>query len=490
MRTHHFLAFDFGASSGRAILGSLGESLKLREVHRFTNRPVHEDGHMRWNTDGFEKALHHGLARGIEKANGLLEGVGIDTWGVDFGLLDDQGRLLEKPVCYRDERTDGMMEKVFEKMPAEDIYEITGIQFMQLNTLFQVYSLIHSQDPVVKRVHALLFMPDLLTWMLTRNLQSEYTIASTSQLLDAGKKRWAGPIFERLGIPIKWMQAVIKPGNPAGSVNEFSAMKTGPDIPVYLPACHDTACAVAAVPAAGDTQDWAYLSSGTWSLLGIEVKEPVISEGSFKENFTNEGGVEGRIRFLRNVMGLWLLERSMDGWRKDAPVSYEVIQREAVESPPFIAVVDPDDGCFLNPENMIAAIQDYCRKTGQAVPENRGCIVRVILESLALKYRFVLDKIVELSGRRIDRIHVVGGGCQNSLLNQFTADATAKEVIAGPVEATAAGNILVQAIGAGMIAGLKEARRITADSFELRAFFPRESYLWEKKYQEVKHRFS
>ncbi len=481
--THsQFLAFDFGAGSGRAMLGEVGETITIREVHRFPNAPVREQGHLRWDMGMLFGHLKEGLGRTAREARSLRS-IGIDTWGVDFGLIDRSGRLIGNPVAYRDPRTDGMMEKAFKRISRKELYELTGIQFMQLNTLFQLLSFVESGD--MDQVDSLLFMPDLFNYELTSFRVSEYTIASTSQLLNARTKQWEKKIFETLSLPLSWMRNIVPPGTRLGPLKkEYRSSGLGP-VEVVAPGCHDTASAVAAVPASGT--DWAYLSSGTWSLIGLETAEPVITDHSLLCNLTNEGGIGGTTRLLRNVMGLWLLEGCRKSWaREGTQDTYETLSGLAEQSQAFQQIVDPDDPRFINPENMVAAIQDYCRSSGQPVPGTRGQVTRCILESLALKYRHVLDTLCSMTGNPVTRLHVVGGGAQNAVLNQFTADATGIEVVAGPVEATAAGNILVQAMAAGEIGSLAEGRALVRRSFPLTQFEPRNHEDYDKMYQKVK----
>ncbi len=485
-----YLAFDFGAESGRAILGVMENGkLKLEELHRFPNRQVSVNGRVYWDILYLFDELKKGLGVAARAGHTDIRSIGVDTWGVDFGLIDRAGHLIGNPVAYRDARTDGMMEKVFKKMSREDIYHITGIQFMQLNTIFQLYSMVDEKNPQLEIADKLLFMPDLFNYLLTGNATAEYTIASTSQLLDAQKREWAEPVFRALDLPLEIMPAVRAPGLKAGSLLEDIALETGmPRIDVYAPAGHDTACAVAAVPA--EPGNWAYLSSGTWSLLGIETDKPVINDHSLAFGVTNEGGVNGKIRLLRNIMGMWLLERSRDVWiDKGMNADYDYLISKAEEAEPFRCMINPDDHLFLNPPDMEEAITGYCTRTGQPSPSGTGGVVRCILESLAMKYRFVLENISRLRSAPLERLHIVGGGSKNKILNRFIADATGMTVITGPQEGTAIGNIMLQAIANGDINDLNEARKIVARSFETETFHPGDQTGWNQQYDRAKKLF-
>ncbi len=386
MRPAKFVAFDFGAESGRAILGRLdGKRISLEEIHRFPNRQINVSGHIQWDLSYLFDELKKALKSAARKGHGELLGLGVDTWGVDFGLVGKDGRVLENPYAYRDPRTEGMMDKAFQLIPREEMYVFTGIQFMPFNSVFQLLSIVESGSPLLDKTETLLFMPDLFNFLLTGQKFSEYTIASTSQLLNAQKRDWEPGIFQKLGLPVHIMAPIIQPGTSIGPLlPEISQETAISPVDVIAPACHDTASAVAAVPA--QTANWAYLSSGTWSLLGIEVDEPVINEKSLKNNFTNEGGVGGKIRFLRNTMGLWLLQRCLKDWeKKGGSHDYDELAALAFNSQEFKSIVDPDDHTFLNPPDMPEAISEFCRRTRQPVPEKKGEFVRCIYESLALK---------------------------------------------------------------------------------------------------------
>lgn len=486
-----YLAIDFGASSGRAIIGKIkNDKISLHEIHRFPNQPIQMMGHLFWDFPYLFNEMKKGII--AVRKNGFkdLKGMAIDTWGVDFGLITKDNQLIGNPYCYRDPRTNGMLEAVFEKVGKEKLYSITGIQFIQINSLYQLYSMVETDSPLLEIADKLLFMPDLFNFYLTGEKHNEYTIASTSQLLDGRERVWAADVFSQLRMPQKLMSVIIDPGTIIGNMLPEIETETGvKNVPVIATASHDTASAVAAVPAKGE--NWAYLSSGTWSLMGIEVEQPIISSDSLAYNFTNEGGAEGKIRFLRNAMGLWLLQRCMHQWEIEGnSVHYEEMPTLVEKEKPFRSIVNPDDPGFLNPPNMVTAIQNYCRKTNQPVPESQGQVLRCIFESLALRYRSILNMINAMHSQKIDRLHIVGGGSQNNLLNQFTANALGIPVIAGPSEATALGNILVQAIARKELNSISEGRELIRNSFDLQEFHPQDLNEWEEAYQEKKELFN
>ena len=468
----HYLAFDLGAESGRAVLGTLdGGKLNVHEVRRFANSPLPLAGHIHWNVYALFDEMKAAMRDAAAAIGSRPTSIGVDTWGVDFGLLAKDGSLLGLPFCYRDRRNAGAMEEYFKLVPRPALYESTGTQFMPFNTLFQIYAMVRERSPVLDAAADLLFMPDLFNFLLTGRKAAEFTIASTSQFLDPRTKAWIPGLFQAMGLSKKILQEIVEPGTVLGEIAEEIAGATGlRHVPVVATASHDTAAAVAAVPAEG--RNWAYISSGTWSLVGVEEEAPVISEGSLAANFTNEGGVGGTIRFLKNVSGLWLVQGCRRSWSAEAPVTYDDLTRAAAEAPSFAALIDPDDPGFLNPPDMPEAIADYCRRTGQNPPASRGAVVRSLLESLALKYRQVIGQLGLVLGHPIERIHVIGGGSRNALLCQLTADATGLSVVAGPAEATAIGNILVQAMATGRISSPAEIRAIIRDSFELRTYDP------------------
>ena len=468
-----YLAIDLGAESGRAILAGLSDhSLQLRELHRFPNVPVHLPTGLYWNTLG----LFHEITQGLRAAAGAvdrLDGVAIDTWGVDFGLVGAEGALIDNPRHYRDTRTVGLPEAMFQVVPREEIFRHTGIQFMELNSLYQLYA-VHRQAPwLLERAKALLFMPDLMNYFLTGVMRAERTIASTSQFYNPAEQRFAVELIEKLGIPTGFLADLIEPGRHLGPLLPQIAGQCGlaPDTPVWTTASHDTASAVAAVPAVDGT-GWCYISSGTWSLMGMELDRPTIDEASLAANFTNEVGVAGTIRFLKNIPGLWLLQECRRAWAKEGKdYSYEQLTEMARAAKPSGTVLDLD--AFYAAGQSAARVREYCRTTGQQVPGDDGAVCRVILYSLAVRYREVLKSLEELTGRGVDVIHIVGGGSRNRLLNQLTADVTGRRVVAGPTEATAAGNALVQAMGTGQLRSLNDVRDVVRRSFPVEEFLPK-----------------
>jgi rhamnulokinase len=414
---------------------------------------------------------------------GQLDGLGVDTWGVDFALLGRDGTLLGNPRHYRDPHTENIMEQAFSRVPRLDIFRQTGTQFMRFNTLFQLLAMRRDRSPLLDMAETLLFMPDLFHYFFTGIKVNEFTDASTSQMLDPHGRSWAYELVQAFGLPAKILGTLVQPGTVLGPLRASIASETGMNpAPVIAPASHDTAAAIAAVPAS--SASWAYISSGTWSLMGVELKQPLVSDAALEANFTNEGGVGGTTRFLKNIMGLWLVQECRRAWeRAGATYSYDDLIRQAEGATPFASIVNPDDASFILPADMPAALADFCRRTGQAAPDGVGGTIRCALESLALCYRWVLDRLEKLTGQRIEVIHIVGGGSQNALLNQFTADACARPVLAGPVEATAIGNVLTQALGLGILGSLAEAREVVRRSFEVRMFTPRQPDAWQAPYQ-------
>ena len=479
-KTRDYLAFDLGAESGRAVLGRFdGSQLVLEELHRFPNGPVTFRGTMHWDVLRMFEELRAGLAKAHSATDGQLSGVGVDTWGVDFALLDDTGQLVGNPVHYRDKRTDGVPEKLFEIVPKREVYELTGIQFMQINTLFQIYSTVVAQSPQLRAASTLLLMAGLMNYFLCGAKVAEFTLATTTQMYNPRTHAWAQPLLDRVEIPSKILPEIVPPGTVLDNLD--GALWSGNPVPVIAPACHDTGAAVAAVPARGE--NWAYLSCGTWSLLGLEVPEPIITDDSYRYDITNEGGVNNTFRFLKNITGLWLLQASRKKWIDDGnDISYAEITREARSSPPFVSLVDPDDTRFLAPSDMPKEIRGFCRETGQPVPEEQGALARCVLESLALKCRFQLERLQKIAGRETDVLHMVGGGIQNKLLCQMVSSATKVPVVAGPVEATAAGNILVQLMATGQVASIAEGRQLIGSSFPMEAYEPQEPDVWDDAY--------
>jgi rhamnulokinase len=474
----HFLAVDLGAESGRAMLGRLhAGSLSLSEVCRFANEPVQHHGSLRWDI----LRLWLEIRRGLDRASAApLESVGIDTWGCDYALLGERGELLENPYHYRDRRTDGMMEAVWQRVSREQIYSITGIQFLIFNTLYQLYAACRSTPKLIEAATSFVTIPDLLNYWMTGELSAEFTMATTTQFIDAKTRSWATGLLCDLDIPTRLLPPLVEPGALVGHVkSDACAALAG--TPVVAPACHDTGSAVASVFAGGTT---AFLSSGTWSLLGTELPAPVISARARDLNFTNEGGVCGTTRLLKNIGGLWLLQACRRSWAASGQeFAYEgLLAAAAAEPHPFRSLFDPDHRGFFQPSDMVSAIADYCRQTGQPVPAGPAAYARSILESLAFKYRAVLDSLELLTGTRFEELRIVGGGSRNRLLNQFTADATGRTVVAGPVEATALGNIAMQMLATGAVASLAEARAVIERSFPVERFEPKAADVWAAHY--------
>jgi sugar (pentulose or hexulose) kinase len=489
MASRNLLAFDLGAESGRALLGRFdGKRLTLEEKHRFANPNGRLNGHLHWNFLAQWEELKAGLRK--SSAGGTtIDAIGVDTWGVDFGFLDRNGDLLTNPYMYRDAQTDGMLEKAFAKVPRAQIFEATGIQFMQLNSLYQVMALAERKSPLLEMAQTMLFVPDLFNYFFTGEKAAEFSIATTSQMYDPRRRAWATGMLEKLGLPTHFLPKIVPSGTRLGNLRTDVAEECGASraIPVIAPGCHDTASAVAAVPASGT--DWCYISSGTWSLMGVEIPQPIINEKSLALNYTNEGGVAGDIRFLKNIMGLWLVQECRRQWLKDGQeFNYAQLTQMAGAARPFAALIDPDHKPFLSPGQMPQKIAEFCAKTGQSAPASTGEVVRTCLESLALTYRKTIEGLEQVLGRKIGVIHIVGGGTQNELLNQMTADACNRPVVAGPVEATAIGNMLVTAIALGDIANLEQGRCVVRDSFDVKRYEPKNSQAWDDafgRYQKV-----
>ena len=485
-------AVDLGAESGRVLLGRLDDGvLRLQEIRRFANEPVRATGRLYWDILRLYLEVMRGIAAARRANQAPLDGVSVDTWGVDFGLLASNGELIANPYHYRDEQTEGAMEEVFARIPARRIFEITGIQMMPLNTLFQLYAMKRANSPFLAAAKRLLMLPGLFTYFLTGEELDEFTAATTSQLYDAREKSWSKEILDSIGVPRDLFATVCSPGTVVGPLQRRIADEFGfEQVPVILGAGHDTACAVAAVPAepvsagaAPAAGSWAYISCGTWSLVGTEVTRPIISDEAFSFNLANEGGVFGTFRLLKNVMGLWLLRQCREEWaRAGQEFGYADLVELARRAPGRRSFVDPDDPGFLRPGGIVARIQDFCRRTGQPVPEEPGEVVRTVLESLALKYRWVIERLEEVTGVGIGRVHLVGGGARNELLCQLTADVTGRPLLAGPTEATAAGNLLMQAVALGEVGSLEELREIVRRSFLPRLYEPSGTSDWEEPY--------
>ena len=485
MNALNVLGIDLGASSGRAMLGTLeGKKLTIREIHRFLNEPVTLCGRFVWDMPRLFHEIKQALLK-LSKSGETVDAIGIDTWGVDFGLLDKNGHLLSLPVHYRDARTNGIPEKVRAIIPDGELFARTGIAFNSFNTLYQLYAMKEEGDPALESAQDLLFLPDLLAYFLTGRKGTEYTIASTSQLLNPFTRDWDRELMEKLGIPAHIFGEVKLPGTVRGTLLPEIAKECGvAEIPVIAIGGHDTASAVAAVPA--QEKDFAYISSGTWSLLGAEVQKPLCTEGVMKANYTNEGGVDGSIRLLKNIMGLWIIQECKREWdRRGSETSFGELVELSMQAPAFKAILDVDDPAFLAPGDMPARIQAYCAKSGQPVPEGKGEISRVIYESLALKYRWAIERLEEdMLKKPIEALHIVGGGSKNALLNRFTAEAIKRPVIAGPDEGTIIGNLLVQAQALGAISGIRELREVVENSFPTKTFLPEtDGKAWDEAYQ-------
>lgn len=455
-----FLAIDLGASSGRTIVGEICDgSITLSETHRFHNGFVEAPEGRVWEFDRLLEEIRTGIAK-----SGDVDGIGLDTWGVDFGYIDADGKVIDQPMSYRDTRHEAMVEEVYSRISKSRLYAITGIQSLSINSIFQLMADLQQRPEVVARAHRLLFIPELFMQQLTGNAVCEYTIASTAGMLDAGTRNWSDEIIEALGAPRHLFLDVDLPGTTVGEYN---------GTPIYLSACHDTGSAVAAVPATGDENDWCYISSGTWSLVGSELPEPILTPAAESANFTNEGGVGGKIRFLKNVIGLWLIQECQRLWKEAGkPLSFAEIAA-AAEASDFTGIVDPTDGRFLAPENMLESLASTCAENGQPVPESVGDYARCCYESLARAYAKVIADLASVTGQTFNRLHVVGGGAQATLLNQLTADHCGIPVHAGPVEATAIGNIVVQGMAKGAFADLASAREAVAAGFPVDIYNPR-----------------
>jgi rhamnulokinase len=485
----NYLAVDLGAESGRTIVGSLEDRrLSLTETHRFANGPVRLPDGLHWDVLRLWSEIKTGIGVSSVKFNKSLASIGLDTWGVDFALLDGQGALLSNPFHYRDERTDGMLEEAFSRMSRADIFANSGIQFMQINTLYQLLAMSLQESPLFELAKTFVTIPDLFNYWLSGEITNEFTNATTTQCFDPRKRNWATPVLEAMNIPAHLFGSITESGTALGTLLPHLAEETGAGgVRIVVPACHDTGSAVVAVPAHTGTQDFAWISSGTWSIMGAEVREPCVNNKALEYNFTNEGGVFGTWRLSKNIMGLWLVQECRRAWAHQGDdLSYEEITRLASEAKPFLAMMDPDDQQFFHPGDMPERIRNYCVNTDQAVPQTRGEVIRVVLESIALKYRWVLERLEELTGKRLDPIHIIGGGTKNRLLNQFTADATCRTVITGPVEATAIGNVLMQAIGLKHLGSLEEAREVVRASVTPETYEPKQTLGWDEAYSHFK----
>jgi rhamnulokinase len=487
-----YLAIDIGASSGRHLIGRFdGETLRLEEVHRFENGPVEMNGRMYWDLPGLWTRVRQGLcaARAAEGGE-AIQSIGLDTWGVDFGLLGRGDELLGHPYHYRDSRTNGILERAFAIVPREEIFRQSGLQFMQINSLYQLLAMKLGKSPLLDAAESLLFMPDLINWLLTGVKSNEMTIASTSQFYNPATGGWAENLLDRFALPASILGKIAQPGTQLGPVRGAVAAESGLKAQVVLPGTHDTASAVMAVPAEskpGQRPVWCYISLGTWALMGIESSQPVINDEVLKLNFTNEGGVGGTVRLLKNITGLWLIQECRRIWSQGHPGGtrpwhWEDINRLAIAARPLVSFINPDAADFLAPDDMPRAIADFCSRTGQTVPQNEGAILRTALDSLAMKFRQVLGYCEALNGGRIETMHIVGGGTKNRLLCQLAADACGRRVVAGPVEATAIGNIMLQAVADGAVGSIAEAREVVRRSFQVEEYVPTKAAAWDEAY--------
>ena len=478
-----YLAIDLGAESGRVMAGVWnGKKLHLEEIHRFPNGPVYLANSLRWDVLRLWAEIQNGLALAAKKYGRSIVSIGADTWGVDYVLLSRQGELLGQPFHYRDGRTIDMMEKTFRRVPRSEIFAQTGLQFMQLNTLFQLLATKQNTPNLLEQADCLLFMPDFFHWALSGSRVAEFTIASTSQCLNPLTRSWATGLLKQLDLPTRIFPKIVQPGTALDRLRPGLAERLGLHrVSVIAPPSHDTASAVAGVPTASTGKaNWAYLSSGTWSLMGVEVKQASLSPRTATLNLTNEGGLDGTYRLLKNIMGLWLVQQCKAAFAaRGKTYDYPQLAKLASKAPALRSIVNPDDPRFLNPPDMPKAIQAFCRGTGQRVPQTEGELVRCAYESLALKYRQVLRWLEKLTGNRIQVIHVVGGGSKSQILNQFTADACQRPVVAGPVEATAMGNLLVQVRSSGELSSLAGIRQVVRASSEVTTYEPGPAEPWE-----------
>lgn len=476
-----YLALDLGAGSGRAIVGVLENGkITLDEVHRFNNNPIKVEDKLSWDFTNLFQNIKLGISAAVNKGY-QLDGIGVDTWGVDFGLIDIDGELISDPVCYRDDRTQGMLLKALDYISEEDLYQCTGIQQMEINTLFQLLSLKCVKDPDLNKADKLLFIPDLINYFLTGVKCNEYTIASTSQLLNANTQKWDNALLAKFNFPPALFADVVPSGTKIGNLKKELAKEFGSkEIPVFAIGSHDTASACIAIP--HERKNCAFLSSGTWSLLGVKEEKPILSKAARINNFTNEGGADNHILFMRNITGLWLLQRLIAEWKEkdNKPCSYENLLKEAATTIPLTCFVDSDHPDFAYPSSMEQAIQKYCMDTNQHIPHSRSELVRCVCESLALKYANVMTKLEECTGRKIEKLYVVGGGSKNKFLNQMIADCLNIEVVTGLTEATSVGNIILQAITSKQIACLSEAHDLIRANFEEESYYPKDVERWKQ----------
>lgn len=481
-----YIAADLGAESGRAIAGKFdGDKLSLEVAHRFMNNPLRLPNALTWNTGYLYAEILNGIKAITASYGGDVQSVSVDTWGVDFGLLDQSGAVMTMPVHYRDKRNVPAFDELREKLGDTAIYDATGLQFMPFNTLYQLYAMSQSQPDVLEIAQKLLFMPDIFHYWLSGVAVAERTIASTSNMVDPRTGKWATGLLEMAGIPTHFLPELVKPGTILGEVSDDVVFDTkAKGVKVVVPGSHDTASAVAAVPVMDGNDDYVFMSSGTWSLMGMELKSPIINADTRRLNFTNEGGVENTIRFLRNIAGLWLVQELRRAYERDGEVyNYTELTQMAAEAPEFRSLVDPDDMSFMAPQDMRAAVAQFCQNSGQPVPNTPGQFNRACQESLAMRYRWVVERLRELTGKKLNTLHIVGGGTQNKLLCQFTANATGCRVVAGPVEATAAGNVLLQMMALGDVKSLAEGRDLIRRSFEVHEYLPKSKEKWDAAYE-------
>lgn len=473
-----YLAVDLGAESGRVMAGLWnGRKIRLEEVHRFPNGPVTLAGTLRWDVLRLWAEIQNGLALAGKKFGKKIVSVGADTWGVDFVLLNKKNEILGQPYHYRDARTNGLMEKAFQKVPRAEIFAQSGLQFMQLNSLYQLLAWRTESPAILEAADCLLFMPDFFHWAMCGAKAAEFTIASTSQFLHPLRRDWSVSMLKKFGLPTHFLPKIIRPGTTLGKMKNIL-----PGVKVIAPPSHDTASAVAGVPTTNTGRaNWAYISSGTWSLMGVETKKAALSPRALELNVTNEGGLDGTYRLLKNIMGLWLVQQCRRAFEtKGMRYDYGQLADLALKAPPLRSIVNANDPCFLNPPDMPKAIQEFCRGTRQIVPKSAGELMRCCYESLALKYGEVLASLEELTGETIEIIHIVGGGSQNRVLSQFAADVCQRPVVTGPVEATALGNLLTQARASGELSSLAEMRAVVRDSSEVRRYEPKSAAAWHE----------
>lgn len=487
-QTGKVLAFDFGASSGRAMLFTFdGEKLSIEEMHRFSNDPVMVNGSYHWDILRLFFEIKKGISKTINAGHKDIEAIGIDTWGVDYGLFDENGKLLGNPYHYRDGRTDGMIELADQKVGKKYIFEQTGIQFDFFNTIFQLMAAKEQHDSTFSLAKKLLFLPDIFNYFLTGEMRNEYTESSTSMLLNPYTKQWNYELMGKVGIPTDIFCEIIQPGNVVGQLSDAICEELGcPKIPVIAVGSHDTASAVASVPVTED-YSYAYISTGTWALMGVELDAPSITESTYRYNFTNEGGVCGKIRFLKNIMGLWIIQESRRQWEREGKeLSFDDLEQAAWGATPFESFIDPDYHDFATPGNMPQKIRNFCERTGQKVPQSEGEVIRCAAQSLAMKCRMVADALEDVQGKKLEAIHMLGGGIKDTMVTSFVANATGKRVVAGPVEATSTGNAAVQFMALGKIKSLQEARTIIRNSFPIKVYEPQDTELWNQAFEKFK----